>query len=72
VAVKQVLWNAFDEAMKTDAVKKFGEDNFYILSGATGDAANATFDSLESNFAWTLWELGAAKVDPASLGIPKP
>ena len=27
---------------------------------------------LESNFAWTLWELGAAKVDPATLGIPKP
>ena len=71
-AVKQVLWDAFDQAMATAAIKEFGQKNFYILSGATGKTANDIFDKLESNFAWTLWELGAAKVDPASLGIPKP
>ena len=27
---------------------------------------------LESLFAWTLWDLKAAKLDPATLGIPKP
>jgi tripartite-type tricarboxylate transporter receptor subunit TctC len=71
-AVKGVLWDAFDRAMATNAIKEFGQKNFYILSGATGKEANDIFDKLESNFAWTLWELGAAKVDPASLGIPKP
>jgi len=70
--VKQVLWDAFDKAMATDTVKKWLDDNFYVASGATGEKANQTFDNLESNFAWTLWDLGAAKVDPATLGIPKP
>ncbi len=70
--VKKVVWSAFDQAMATSAVKEFGQKNFYVLSGATGKAANDTFDKLESNFAWTLWDLGAAKIDPASLGIPKP
>ncbi len=71
-SVKKVLWDAFDKAMASDAVKKFGQDNFYVLSGATGAAAAKTFDALESNFAWTLWDLGAAKVNPQTLGIPKP
>ena len=34
--------------------------------------ANEVFASLESNFAWTLWELGAAEVNPEDLNIPKP
>ena len=42
------------------------------MTGLTGDTANKIFDKLESQFAWTLWELGAAKVDPSTLGIPKP
>ena len=42
------------------------------MTGLTGDAANKIFDKLESLFAWTLWDLDAAKVDPATLGIPKP
>ncbi|MDC7242024.1 MAG: hypothetical protein PQJ50_16835, partial [Spirochaetales bacterium] len=64
--------NAFTVAMNSDAVVEFGKKNFYILSGAYGEEANKVFDSLESNFAWTLKELGAAKVDPSSLGIPRP
>ncbi len=70
--VKDVLRDAFAEAMETDSVKEFGKKNFYILSGKVGEEAGKVFDSLESNFAWTLWELGAAKVNPADLGIPKP
>ena len=30
------------------------------------------FTTLESNFAYTLQELGATTVDPASLGIERP
>ncbi|MEM5947667.1 tripartite tricarboxylate transporter substrate binding protein [Spirochaetia bacterium 38H-sp] len=70
--VKATLRAAFNEAMKSASVKKFAEENFYILSGLSGEEAGKVFDNLESNFAWTLWDLGAAKVDPASLGIPKP
>lgn len=70
--VKDVLYKAFDEAMASDAVKKFGEEKYYVLSGKRGPEANKIFAALESNFAWTLHELGAADVNPADLNIPKP
>src|SRR5210317_1087190 len=69
---KAVLVDAFKKAIATDKVKTWAKDNYYLLSGKTGAESKAVFDALESNFAWTLWELKAAKVDPASLGIPKP
>lgn len=69
--VKAELVDAFDKAMATDKVKNWAKDNYYLLSGKTGEEAAAEFNSLESNFAWTLWDLKAAKVDPATLGIPK-
>jgi hypothetical protein len=43
-----------------------------VLSGKTGKAAKDEFNRLESLFSWTLWDLKAASVDPAKLGIPKP
>ena len=70
--IKEVLFDAFKKALETDTVKKWAEESYYILSGATGEEANEIFSKLESNFAWTLWDLGAAKVNPEELGIPKP
>jgi tripartite-type tricarboxylate transporter receptor subunit TctC len=69
--VKAKIRSAFDVAMKSKAVLDFGKNNFYILSGASGPAAGLVFDQLESNFAWTLQDLGSAKINPQSLGIPK-
>ncbi len=69
---KAVLVDAFKKAMATDKVKTWAKENYYLLSGKTGAESKAVFDALESNFAWTLYELGAAKVDPATLGIAKP
>lgn len=70
--VKATLNDAFQKAMATDTVKTWAAENYYVLSGKTGAAASAEFDKLESLFAWTLWDLKAATVDPATLGIPKP
>jgi tripartite-type tricarboxylate transporter receptor subunit TctC len=70
--VKAVLESAFKKAMATETVQKWGKENYYLLSGKIGAEAKKEFDNLESLFAWTLWDLGAAKVDPAKLGIPKP
>lgn len=70
--VKETLTSAFDEAMASDAVKEFAENNFYQLSGKSGEEASEQFADLESLFAWTLWDLGAASVDPATLDIPRP
>ena len=70
-SVKAKLRSAFQTAMGSEPVKKWLSDNYYLPSGKVGKEAQAVFSALESNFSWTLWELGAAKVDPASLNIPK-
>ncbi len=70
--VKQTLSAAFEEAMQSEAVQTFAEENYYTLSGKHGEAASEEFANLESLFAWTLWDLGAASVDPAELDIPRP
>lgn len=70
--VKQVLGEAFEAAMQSDAVQTFGEERYYVLSGAWGDEANEIMAGLESAFSWTLWEEGIAVDNPADLGIPRP
>jgi len=69
--VKAKLREAFKQAVKAESVQKFGKERFFEIKGLYGEEANKIFDKLESVFSWTLWELGAAKVDPAKLGIPK-
>ena len=71
-AVLEVLTAAFDEAMATPGMRDWAEANYYVLSGLTGAAASAEFAALESLFSWTLFDLGAAEVDPETLGIPRP
>lgn len=70
--VKETLYAAFDTAMASDAVKEFGAKNYYILSGKRGAEANEIFAQLEANFAYTLKDLGANKIDPETLGIERP
>ena len=70
--VKQALTNAFDKAMQSEPVKKWLKENYYAASGKSGEEARKEFAKLESLFAWTLWDLKAAKVDPTSLKISKP
>ncbi|WDR01575.1 tripartite tricarboxylate transporter substrate-binding protein [Devosia algicola] len=70
--VKNVLSEAFTQAMASDTVREWADGNHYVISGQMGDEASKTFAKLESVFAWTLWDLGAATVDPETLGIPKP
>ena len=69
---KKIIEEAFKKAMATDNMKAWAKKNYYLLSGKTGKEAKKEFNMLESLFGWTLWELEAAKVDPATLGIPKP
>lgn len=69
---KAVIAEAFEAAMQSDTVQSWADKNHYALSGLAGEEASAVFAKLESNFAWTLHELGAASVDPATLDIPRP
>lgn len=70
--VKAKLTAAFNEAIASEVVAEWAAANNYDIGGQSGADATAIFDKLESTFAWTLWDLGAAKVDPATLNIPKP
>jgi len=68
-AIKTKLQAAFKTAMKAEAVQKFGQERYFAMKGLVGKEANDIFDKLESVFAWTLWDLGAAKLDPSTFGI---
>lgn len=70
--VKKIIADAFVKALATDTMKNWADSNHYTLSGKTGEAAKDEFNRIESISAWTLWELGAAKVNPETLKIPKP
>jgi tripartite-type tricarboxylate transporter receptor subunit TctC len=70
--VKDKLVAAFKTAMQSEGVQKFAGDNYYVVSGLYGEEASANMRKLESLFAWALADLGIAKQDPASLGIPRP
>ena len=70
--VKAVLGSAFEKAIASSTVADWASANNYAVSGVYGEAAQATFSTLESNFAYTLQALGATTVDPATLGIAKP
>ncbi|MCZ0963943.1 Bug family tripartite tricarboxylate transporter substrate binding protein [Paracoccus benzoatiresistens] len=71
-SVKEALTKAFDAAMAGEAVAEWAKANHYDIGGQSGDEAKALFARLESNFAYTLQELGVATIDPATLGIEKP
>lgn len=70
--VKAKLTDAFNKAIASDVVAEWAAANNYDIGGQSGAEATAIFDKLESTFAWTLWDLKAAKVDPSTLSIPKP
>ena len=67
--VKDALVAAFDQAMASETVAQWATANNYDIGGQSGAEATALFTNLEETFACTLQELGAATVDPATLGI---
>lgn len=69
---RRILAAAFQRALAGDKVKAWAQKNLISLTGLTGQAAAEAMDRLESRVAWGRWYLGAAKVDPGDLGIPKP
>lgn len=68
----KALNEAFAKAIAAPAVKKWAVDNYYVLTGETGDAATKKASQLESLFSWTVFDLGAGKVSPEKFGIPRP
>ncbi|MGR5092485.1 Bug family tripartite tricarboxylate transporter substrate binding protein [Vibrio maritimus] len=72
VEIKKTVAKAFASAMQSNEVKTYASENHYELVGEFGKKANERMARLESLFSWTLWDLEAAKINPETLGIPKP
>jgi hypothetical protein len=53
--------------MQAEPVQKVRRRPLHHDEGLGWKEANDIFDKLESVFSWTLLDLGAAKVDPATL-----
>ncbi|MDP5218930.1 tripartite tricarboxylate transporter substrate binding protein [Ruegeria sp. 2205SS24-7] len=70
--VKAALGAAFEKAIASDTVAEWAAANNYDVGGQYGPEAQELFSNLEATFAYTLQDLGATTVDPASLGIEKP
>ena len=63
---------AFKVAMKSDAVKGFGEAKFSELYGYYGEEAKEVAVNQQKVFSWILWEEGIAKKSPEEFKISKP
>lgn len=71
-AIKQQLTDAFQHALQTEEVQQWASDNYFTISGLTGEDAQHAFSKLESLFTWALQDLGATKISPAALDIRRP
>jgi tripartite-type tricarboxylate transporter receptor subunit TctC len=70
--VKAQIEKAFLAAMKSEAVMKILDSQMATPFGYAGAKANDLSKAMESKFSWAMKDLGISKVDPATLGIPKP
>lgn len=70
--IKTKLIEAFHEAVGTPEYQQFIEQNGGRVLNLSGQAAQDFMSHWQSTTAWLYEEVGAAKVSPESLNIPKP
>jgi tripartite-type tricarboxylate transporter receptor subunit TctC len=71
-AVLKTLDKIWDENIaKSEALKKYATSRGAIVAVVRGDSAKKAVMPAIQEFAWGLWDRKEAKVDPASVGIPK-
>jgi tripartite-type tricarboxylate transporter receptor subunit TctC len=71
-AVLKTLDRIWDEKIaKSEALQKYATSRGAIVSVVRGEAAKKAVMPAIQEFAWGLWDRKEAKVDPASVGIPR-
>ena len=65
----EAIWT--DKLAKSEALKKYATSRGAIVAVVHGDAARAAVMPAVKETAWGLWDRKQAKVDPASVGIPR-
>lgn len=71
-AIVSYLEDVFHQAMATDTIKNFAEENICEIYDLTGDDASAFAADIESKLCWTLYDMGQATYSPEEFGIAKP
>ncbi|MEO1090216.1 MAG: tripartite tricarboxylate transporter substrate binding protein [Pseudomonadota bacterium] len=70
--VKATLVDAFATAAESDAFQTLMANRGNVVMGLSGDEADAFLTKWQQVTSWVLQDTGAAKVDPETLGIPRP
>lgn len=68
----EVLKEAFDKAMASDAIAKFADEQFAVIYNLTGEEARAFAAKAQSTMSWMLQDMGLTEYSPEDFGIPKP
>ena len=68
--IVEALTKAFNEAIKTEAVKKFAAEKGFNIIGLTGEEADKFLSYSISGYSWTLFNAGLGEGNPADFGIP--
>lgn len=66
------LQEAFQEAMKSDKIKQFADEQMCVMYSLTGEEANQMAENIESKLCWVLYDMGQTKFSPEEYGIAKP
>lgn len=71
-AVVEYLEEVFHEAMQSDKIQQFAEEQVCEIYDLTGDEASAFAAELESKLCWVLYDMGQTTYSPEDFGIPQP
>jgi tripartite-type tricarboxylate transporter receptor subunit TctC len=61
-----------DKIAKSEALKKYATQRGAIVAVVSGEAAKQAVMPAVKEFAWGMWDRKEAKVNPETVGIPKP
>ena len=71
-AVVEYLEGVFHEAMKSDKIQQFAEEQVCEIYDLTGDEASEFAAQMESKLCWVLYDMGQTTYSPEDFGIPQP
>src|SRR5665647_606227 len=66
------LEDIFHQAMQSETIKTFAENQLCIIYDLAGDEAKEMASSIESKLCWVLYDMEQTKFSPEDFGIPKP
>lgn len=71
-AIVSYLEDVFHEAMQSDKIQQFAEEQVCQIYDLTGDEASEFAAQLESKLCWVLYDMGQTTYSPEDFSIPKP